>query len=155
MYLGGNGAVLTARAEILREDDPISGLDVSLLQQNLLGPILGVRDPRTDARVDFIGGSAVWRSWRGRSTRPVLPSPFPFILHGGADDGRRGCRGGDAAQIHLVRAETLERPVCPSAGVIMDANLLDPTAETVDGILAGRLRIIQRKRVTVFRSTRC
>ena len=56
MYLGGQWRRLTARAEILREDDPISGLDVSLLQQNLLGPILGVQDPRTDARVDFIGG---------------------------------------------------------------------------------------------------
>lgn len=56
MYLGGAWRRLTARAEILREDDPISGLDVSLLQQNLLGPILGVLDPRTDARVDFVGG---------------------------------------------------------------------------------------------------
>jgi uncharacterized protein (DUF1015 family) len=56
MYLGGAWRRLTARAEILREGDPISGLDVSVLQQNLLGPILGVRDPRTDARVDFIGG---------------------------------------------------------------------------------------------------
>ena len=37
----------------------------------------------------------------------------------------------------------------------MDANLLDPTAETVDGILVGRLRIIQRKRGYRFRSTRC
>ncbi len=56
MYLGGRWHCLTARAEILREDDPISGLDVSLLQQNLLDPILGVRDPRTDARIEFIGG---------------------------------------------------------------------------------------------------
>ncbi|MEI7670748.1 MAG: DUF1015 family protein [Deltaproteobacteria bacterium] len=56
MYLGGEWSCLTTRAEIVREDDPISDLDVSLLQQNLLDPILGIRDPRTDARVEFIGG---------------------------------------------------------------------------------------------------
>lgn len=56
MYLDGGWCRLTARAEILREGDPISSLDVSILQQSLLDPILGIRDPRTDARVDFIGG---------------------------------------------------------------------------------------------------
>ena len=56
MYLKGGWYGLTARPEILREDDPIAGLDVSLLQENLLGPVLGIRDLRTDARIDFIGG---------------------------------------------------------------------------------------------------
>lgn len=56
MYLGGVWRRLTAREEILRKDDPVAGLDVSLLQENLLGPILGIRDPRTDKRIDFIGG---------------------------------------------------------------------------------------------------
>ncbi len=37
-------------------DDPVSRLDVSILQDNLLAPILGVGDPRTDKRIDFIGG---------------------------------------------------------------------------------------------------
>jgi uncharacterized protein (DUF1015 family) len=36
--------------------DPIASLDVSLLQDRVLGPILGVRDPRTDERIDFVGG---------------------------------------------------------------------------------------------------
>lgn len=36
--------------------DPIASLDVSLLQDRVLGPVLGVGDPRTDARVDFVGG---------------------------------------------------------------------------------------------------
>ncbi|MBX7115515.1 MAG: DUF1015 domain-containing protein, partial [Myxococcaceae bacterium] len=31
-------------------------LDVSILQQNLLGPVLGIKDPRTDKRIDFVGG---------------------------------------------------------------------------------------------------
>ncbi len=37
-------------------DDPIARLDVSILQENLLGPVLGIGDPRTDARIEFIGG---------------------------------------------------------------------------------------------------
>ena len=36
--------------------DPVAGLDVSLLQDYLLGPVLGIGDPRTDKRIDFIGG---------------------------------------------------------------------------------------------------
>ena len=36
--------------------DPVEGLDVSILQNQLLEPVLGIGDPRTDKRVDFIGG---------------------------------------------------------------------------------------------------
>jgi uncharacterized protein (DUF1015 family) len=56
MYLKGCWRRLTARSAILREEDPVAGLDVSLLQENLLAPILGIRDQRTDARIEFIGG---------------------------------------------------------------------------------------------------
>ena len=37
-------------------DDPVGSLDVSLLQEQILGPILGIGDPRTDPRIDFVGG---------------------------------------------------------------------------------------------------
>ena len=37
-------------------EDPISVLDVSILQNNLLEPILGIHDPRTDKNIDFIPG---------------------------------------------------------------------------------------------------
>jgi uncharacterized protein (DUF1015 family) len=37
-------------------DDPVSSLDVSILQENLLDPILGIKDVRTDKRIDFVGG---------------------------------------------------------------------------------------------------
>ena len=37
-------------------DDPVGGLDVSLLQDHLLAPVLGIGDPRTDKRIEFIGG---------------------------------------------------------------------------------------------------
>ena len=36
-------------------DDPVSGLDVSILQDHILGPVLGIRDPKTDQRIRFIG----------------------------------------------------------------------------------------------------
>jgi uncharacterized protein (DUF1015 family) len=56
MYLNGVWYRLAVRDAFLRNDDPIARLDVSLLQDHLLGPILGIGDPRTDARIEFIGG---------------------------------------------------------------------------------------------------
>jgi uncharacterized protein (DUF1015 family) len=56
MHLGVNWYKLVARDEILNEDDPIGRLDVSILQDNLLAPILGIEDPRKDDRIDFVGG---------------------------------------------------------------------------------------------------
>ena len=56
MYLKGSWYCLTALKEVPREDDPVTGLDVSLLQENLLGPVLGILDPRTDDRIEFVGG---------------------------------------------------------------------------------------------------
>lgn len=55
MFLSGTWYRLTPKAEILT-DDPVEGLDVSLLQNHILGPILGITDPRTDKRVEFVGG---------------------------------------------------------------------------------------------------
>ena len=55
MYLEGEWYLLTAKENILT-DDPVDGLDVSLLQRQLLEPILGIRDPKTDKRIDFVGG---------------------------------------------------------------------------------------------------
>lgn len=55
MYLEGQWYQLTAREEIL-SDDAVEGLDVSLLQRYLLEPVLGIKDPKTDKRIDFVGG---------------------------------------------------------------------------------------------------
>ena len=41
----------------LNEDDPVSSLDVSILQDNVLAPLLNVQDPRTDKRITFVGGA--------------------------------------------------------------------------------------------------
>ena len=55
MYLEETWYCLKARPECM-SDDPVDGLDVSILQDHLLKPVLGIGDPRTDKRVDFIGG---------------------------------------------------------------------------------------------------
>lgn len=55
MYLGGKWYLLAAKDGAYGED-PVSRLDVSILQSNLLAPVLGIGDPRTDKRIDFIGG---------------------------------------------------------------------------------------------------
>jgi len=47
---------LTAKAETFNEEDVVGRLDVSILQYNLLSPILGIENPRTDKRIEFVGG---------------------------------------------------------------------------------------------------
>lgn len=56
MYLEKEWYLLEAKDELLGIDDVVRSLDVSLLQEYLLEPVLGIKDPRTDARIDFIGG---------------------------------------------------------------------------------------------------
>ncbi len=55
MLLSDTWYFLRAKPEIL-SDDPVKGLDVSILQDYLLAPILGIDDPRTNSRIDFVGG---------------------------------------------------------------------------------------------------
>lgn len=55
MYLQDTWYLLTADKSLL-SPDPVKGLDVSILQDNLLAPILNIKDPRTDKRIDFVGG---------------------------------------------------------------------------------------------------
>lgn len=55
MYLDNEWYVLAAHDDI-KSADPVDGLDVSILQKNVLTPILGIDDPRIDKRIDFIGG---------------------------------------------------------------------------------------------------
>ena len=55
MYLEESWYSLKAKPEI-RSTDVVAGLDVSILQDHLLAPILGIGDPKTDKRIDFVGG---------------------------------------------------------------------------------------------------
>ncbi|MCM1183484.1 MAG: DUF1015 family protein [Roseburia sp.] len=55
MLLGDTWYLLEVRAAY-RSDDPVEGLDVAILQNHILAPILGIADPKTDKRIDFVGG---------------------------------------------------------------------------------------------------
>lgn len=56
MLLGGKWYKLVAKDGTFNAADPVESLDVSILQNNLISPILGIDDPRTDKRIDFVGG---------------------------------------------------------------------------------------------------
>jgi uncharacterized protein (DUF1015 family) len=56
MYLAGTWHLLIARPGTAPEGDPVKRLDVAVLQDRILEPILGVLDPRTDGRITFCGG---------------------------------------------------------------------------------------------------
>lgn len=56
MYLDGKWYSLTLKDGIADESDPVGSLDVSLLQKLVISRIFGIDDPRTDKRIDFVGG---------------------------------------------------------------------------------------------------
>ena len=56
MYLDKKWYKLEAKANSFDESDPVLRLDVSILQNNCIEPIFGIKDPRTDKRIDFVGG---------------------------------------------------------------------------------------------------
>ncbi len=56
MYLDGTWYSLIARSGTFDPHDPVQRLDVSILQENLLNPVLGILDPRKDKRISFVGG---------------------------------------------------------------------------------------------------
>ncbi len=56
MYLAGQWYTLVAPAPLRAAADPADRLDVAVLQEHLLAPLLGITDPRTDRRIGFVGG---------------------------------------------------------------------------------------------------
>lgn len=56
MYFDGSWYKLTIKPELLNNVDVVERLDISILQNNVLSPILGIDDPRTSKRIDFVGG---------------------------------------------------------------------------------------------------
>ncbi len=56
MYLEGQWYELMAKEDLLQITDAVKSLDVALLQDYVLEPVLGIGDPRVDKRIDFIGG---------------------------------------------------------------------------------------------------
>jgi uncharacterized protein (DUF1015 family) len=56
MYLAGRWYRLTIRPELVPQD-PIGRLPITILARNVIEPLLGITDPRTDKRIDFVGGA--------------------------------------------------------------------------------------------------
>ncbi|MBE5935351.1 MAG: DUF1015 domain-containing protein [Lachnospiraceae bacterium] len=56
MFVDGKWYRINAKTDSMILDDPVKKLDVAILQDYLLGPVLGIEDPRTDNRIAFIGG---------------------------------------------------------------------------------------------------
>ena len=56
MYLGGRWYRLKLKPELIPANDPIGRLPITLLARNVIEPIFGITDPRTDKRIDFVGG---------------------------------------------------------------------------------------------------
>jgi uncharacterized protein (DUF1015 family) len=56
LFVAGRWYRLSIHSALVPRTDPVASLDVSLLQDRALAPILGIGDPRTDKRIDFVGG---------------------------------------------------------------------------------------------------
>ncbi len=78
MYLENEWYQLLVKDELVNENDPVERLDVSILQKNLLAPVLGINDPRKDKRIDFVGGI---RSLEGLQSRVDSGEAVAFALY--------------------------------------------------------------------------
>jgi uncharacterized protein (DUF1015 family) len=86
MFFEGHWQTLTPR-EPVSSKDPVSALDVSILQDRLLAPVLGIGDPRTDPRIDFVGGirgtkelEERVRSGRGAVAIAMFPTQISDVM---------------------------------------------------------------------------
>lgn len=82
MYLNGEWYRLSAHEDI-RSQDVVEGLDVSILQEQLLAPILGIGDPKTDRRIDFVGGIRGLEELerRARTDMQAAFAMYPTSIH--------------------------------------------------------------------------
>jgi uncharacterized protein (DUF1015 family) len=79
LYLQGQWYRLTLDPARIPYDDPVGRLDVSLLQANLIEPLLGISDPRRDDRIDFVGGIRGLRALSDRVDSGEMA--IAFALH--------------------------------------------------------------------------
>jgi len=91
MYVSNGWYRLKAHDDI-KSEDAVEGLDVSILQNNVLKPILGIEDPRTDERIEFVGGIRGLKELEKRTgNEGVAFSMYPTTiseLFAVADDSR-------------------------------------------------------------------
>ena len=72
MFLDNKWYKLEAKANTFDETNPVDSLDVSILQNNLISPILGIDDPRTSHRIDFVGGIRGLRELERRANEDMV-----------------------------------------------------------------------------------
>ncbi len=79
MYLDKEWYSLKAKKSVINENDPVARLDVSILQESLLEPILGIQDPKNDSRIDFVGGirGLGELEWRAKTDMRLAFSMYP------------------------------------------------------------------------------
>ena len=112
MYLDGHWYGLSLPADAAKAEGVVASLDVSVLQERLLDPILGIKDIRTDKRIDFVGGirgTAELERLVNEGKAAVAFSLFPTTVEDllkVSDAGRD-----HAAKVDLVRAEAARRAV--------------------------------------------
>ncbi len=80
MYLNNAWYVITAKEGSFDANHPIDSLDCAILQSNLLAPILGINDPRTDNRIDFVGGIRGLEELERRAGEGVAFSLYPVTM---------------------------------------------------------------------------
>lgn len=80
MYLDGTWYSITAKEDTFPATHPIDSLDCAILQNNLLAPILGITDPRTDHRIDFIGGIRGLEELERRAGAGVAFALYPVTM---------------------------------------------------------------------------
>lgn len=78
MHLAGRWYRLTAKEGTFPPDHPVKSLDAAILQDNLLAPVLGIDDPRTSGRIDFVGGIRGTAELERRCARDMAVA---FALH--------------------------------------------------------------------------
>ena len=118
MFLGGRWYQLRLLPDFVPQADPIARLPITLLTRNLIEPILGIADPRTDKRIDFVGGGRGLGELERRVNSGEMAVAFAlYPTSHGRPDGRGRRRRHHAAQVHLVRAQARRRHGEPRAGL--------------------------------------
>lgn len=80
MCLGGKWYTVTAKAGTFNAEHPIESLDCAILQSNLLAPVLGIDDPRTSPRIDFVGGIRGLEELEKRTGAGVAFALYPVTM---------------------------------------------------------------------------
>ncbi|MBR5523109.1 MAG: DUF1015 domain-containing protein, partial [Akkermansia sp.] len=80
MYLAGKWYTINAKPGTYDENHPIDSLDCAILQANLLAPVLGIDDPRTSPRIDFVGGIRGLQELQNRTGEGVAFALYPVTM---------------------------------------------------------------------------